>query len=67
MEYVSNLRKYERAPLCKALLQKAYEESEEFWALWGETPQMICQRVREWNSWYDEIDEEVFLREKETT
>ena len=47
---------------------EANNESDEFWNLWGIVgkPQIICQKVKEWDSWYEDVDDDDFIKEKES-
>ncbi|KAM3134971.1 hypothetical protein pb186bvf_012971 [Paramecium bursaria] len=68
LDYTHYLQQYEKAPLVQPILQSAHKETEFFWGLWGiDAPVIICQKIKEWDNWYEEINEEQFMREKEFT
>jgi hypothetical protein len=50
------------------ILLTASEEPQPFWNLWGfqkDRPAILCQRIKEWDGWYETIDEEQFHIEKQ--
>ncbi|CAK63622.1 unnamed protein product (macronuclear) [Paramecium tetraurelia] len=68
LDYTKFLKQFEKAPNIQPILMEAENESEMFWGLWGIVgkPGVICQKIREWDQWYEEVDENEFNKEKES-
>ena len=58
-DYSTILQTRESAPNTEPLLINAYQETQQFWQLWGITqPLILCQRVKEWDAWYEDEEKE---------
>ncbi|CAD8182181.1 unnamed protein product [Paramecium pentaurelia] len=67
LDYSNYLKQYEKAPQVQPILIKANDEAQVFWNLWGiiGKPESVCKQIREWDEWYNEVQEDEFKREKE--